>query len=280
MYSSALTLILVALSFEDPSSPVTITLSIVGLLMLSLFLIVEKKVTYPTLDLDLFKIRSFSAGNLTSLLNSLAFSSAPFLLTLYFQLLRGQDALTTGILFIPMELAVLIVGPMSGRLSDRYGARGLSTLGLLFSGAALLWFGTIDTNTSYTALTLALIASGVGRGLFISPNSSSIMGPVPPAKRGVANGVRTTVVQTAMVVSLPLSLTFMTLGMPYSQLSQLSGGTTDLTSENTPSFISALHYAFSTLGILSVLAVIPSILRGPKIAAKTETTDQAFNEVA
>lgn len=272
LYSSALTLILAALSLENPSSPISIVLLLVGFLILPLFIVVERRVPHPTLDLDLFKMRLFSAGNLASFLNSLAFNSLPFLLTLYFQLIRGQDALTTGILFIPLEAAVLIVGPLSGRLSDIYGARGLCTLGLLFSGAALLWFGTIDMNTGYAGLTLALIASGIGRGLFISPNASSIMGPVPPSKRGVANGVRTTIVQTGIVVSLPLSLAFMTLGMPYNQLAQLSVGSTNLTAGSINAFLSATHYAFYILAIVTLVALVPSILRGPKMIAKSGTT--------
>ena len=274
LYSSALTLILAAMSLENPSSLVALALMLAGFLILPLFVIVERRVPHPTLDLDLFKIRLFSAGNLASFLNSLAFNSLPFLLTLYFQLIRGQDALTTGILFIPLEAAVLIVGPLSGRLSDIYGARGLCTLGLLFSGAALLWFGTIDLNTNYATLTLALIASGIGRGLFISPNASSIMGPVPPSRRGIANGVRTTIVQTGIVVSLPLSLTLMTLGMPYSQLAQISGGLTNLTTDNLNAFLSAIHYAFYMLAVVTLVALVPSVLRGREMTTKPNTEEE------
>ena len=277
LYSSALTLILVALSLESPSSPLALTLMAVGIVLFPLFVVVEKRVPHPTLDLDLFKIRLFSAGNLASLLNSLAFNSLPFLLTLYFQLIRNEDAITTGILFIPLEAAVLIIGPLSGRLSDRYGARGFCTLGLLFSGVALLWFGTIDTNTSYVAMTLALIASGIGRGFFISPNASSIMGPISATRRGVANGVRTTIVQTGIVVSLPLCLAFMTLGMPYSLLAQISSGTVDLAAGVTVTFLSAIHYAFFILAVVTLLAVIPSVLRGPKVTGEIIEARDSIN---
>jgi EmrB/QacA subfamily drug resistance transporter len=268
LYSGILTLILAALSLDDPSSPFALTLLIVGFLLIPFFIAVEKRVIHPTLDLDLFKNRLFSAGNAASFLNSLTFNSLPFLMTLYFQLVRHEDPLSTGLLFIPLEAAVLIVGPLSGRLSDSYGARGLCTLGLLFSGIALLWFGTIDQATSYTALTLGLIASGIGRGLFISPNASSIMSPVSAEKLGVANGLRTTIVQTAMVVSLPLSLTFMTLGMPYSRLAQISGGTSSLTASDATLFLTALRYGFLMQTIVTILAVIPSLLRGSKLATK------------
>jgi EmrB/QacA subfamily drug resistance transporter len=265
LYSVSLTLILIALSLENPGSPTALTLMAVGLLILPVFVLFEKRVAHPTLDLNLFRIRLFSAGNLASILNSLAFNSLPFLLTLYFQIVRKEGALTTGILFIPLELAVLIVGPLSGRLSDHYGARGLCSLGLLFSGVALLWFGTIDTNTSYQTIILALIVSGVGRGLFISPNASSIMGPIPSKRRGIANGVRTTIIQTGIVISIPLSLAFMTLGMPYDQLAQITGGSMILTYGSRYGFLSAIHYGFHMLAFVTLLALIPSIFRGPKL---------------
>jgi EmrB/QacA subfamily drug resistance transporter len=265
LYSASLTLILIALSLESLTSPTAIALMTIGLAILPIFIVVEKRVAHPTLDLDLFRIRLFSFGNLASLLNSLAFNSLPFLLTLYFQMVRKEGALTTGLLFIPLEIAVLIVGPLSGRLSDLYGARGLCSLGLLFSGVSLLWLGTIDTSTSYEAIILALIFSGVGRGLFISPNASSIMGPVSSKRRGIANGVRTTIIQTGIVVSIPLSLAFMTLGMPYEQLAQISGGSTIITYGAMNSFLSAIHYGFYMLAFVTFLALIPSIFRGPKL---------------
>jgi MFS family permease len=274
LYSIGLSLILFVLSSENPSSLRGLILLGSSIFILVVLVMIEKRVAYPTLDLSLFKIRLFSFGNLASLLNSLAFNSLPFLLTLYLQLVKHEDAITTGILFIPLEVAVLIVGPLSGRLSDIYGARGLCTLGLCFCGVTLLWFGTIDQNTGYMALTLALIMSGVGRGLFISPNSSSIMSSIPLSRRGVANGVRTTIVQTGIVVSLPLSLAFMTLGMPYNLLINLSGGTMDLASGDTPLFLSAIHYAFYMIALVTILAVIPSIMRGPKFTSKTEANDE------
>lgn len=270
LYSSALTLILIALSLENLGSPLVITLLVAGLLILPVFVIVEKKVSHPTLDLDLFKIRPFSAGNLASFLNSVAFSSLPFVLTLYLQLVRGEDAVVTGLLFIPMEAAVFLLGPLSGKFSDRYGARGLSTLGLLFNIGALVWFSTLDMSTSYVAVILGLIVAGVGRALFISPNASSIMGQVSPSKRGVGNGIRTTVVQTAVVISLPLSLTFMTLGMPYDALSQIAAGNVSPSSEEILTFLSALRYPLRLSAIMVALALVPSLLRGRKMTVEQQ----------
>ncbi len=262
LYSSALTLVLIALTLETASLSLILSLLVAGLLILPLFIMVEKKIAHPALNLNLFKIRLFSAGNIASFLNSLAFNSLPFIVTLYLQLVRHLDPLVTGLMFIPMEAVVMIVGPLSGRLSDRYGARGLSSLGLLFSAAAVFWFSALEQDTSYTALIFGLVGVGVGRGLFASPNASSIMGSVPSSERGVANGVRATVNQTASVVSVPLSLAFMSVAMPYDKLSQIAQGAVAPTVAETISFLSALRYAVHISAFLVLLGIVPSLLRG------------------
>jgi len=164
-------------------------------------------------------------------------------------------------MFIPMEAVVLVVGPISGRLSDHYGARGLSSLGLLFSAAAIFWLSTLNQNSSYTSVIAGLACFGVGRGLFASPNVSSIMSEVQFERRGVANGVRMTLIYTAAAVSAPLSLVFMSLAMPYNMLSQIAQGTVTTIAE-TGAFLSALRYALQMSVLLVILAIVPSLLRG------------------
>jgi EmrB/QacA subfamily drug resistance transporter len=270
LYSSALTLVLIALTLETASSSLIFALLIAGLLILPLFVMVEGRIAHPALDLNLFKIRLFSAGNIASFLNSLAYNSLPFVVTLYLQLIRHLDPMVTGMMFLPMEVVVMVVGPLSGKLSDRYGARELSSLGLLFNAAAIFWFSTLEQNTDYTALILGLTCVGVGRGLFASPNASSIMGMVPAGKRGVANGVRATVNQTASVVSVPLSLTFMSMAMPYDKLSQIAQGAVTPTIEETITFLSALRYAVHISAFVVLLAIVPSLLRG-RVNVKSDT---------
>ena len=167
---------------------------------------VELRQKFPTLDLSLFKIRLFAAGNLTSFLNSVAFSCGPFLRSLYLQLVLGYSAFKAGVALIPMEIVVFILSPISGRLSDRFGGRILSSIGLALNASALFWFSTLNQNSHYSSILISLMLFGFGRALFISPNSSSVMGSVPAEKRGVANGVRMTLNMTGGVISVPFSL--------------------------------------------------------------------------
>src|SRR5207253_4973934 len=101
-----------------------------GVLMIFFFL-VERRTKYPVLDFSLFRIRLFTAGNIANLLSGLAFAGLAFVMTVYFQLVRGYDPLHAGIFLIPLDATLILVGPISGSLSDKWGARGLSTIGLV-----------------------------------------------------------------------------------------------------------------------------------------------------
>jgi MFS family permease len=252
------------LTIGDPTSGRNIAILAGGVVFFVAVIFVELRQKYPTLDPSLFKIRLFAAGNLTSFLNSLAFSCGPFLRSLYLQLILGYSALKAGALLIPMEIVVLILGPISGRLSDRYGSRILSSVGLFLNASALLWFSTLNQTSSYGAVLISLILFGFGRSLFASPNSSSVMSSVPEAKRGVANGIRMTLAQTGMVLSVPFSLLLMTLVMPYHELSQIVNSSQIINSNELPIFMKAINHACFILAIMIFVAIIPSLLRGPR----------------
>jgi EmrB/QacA subfamily drug resistance transporter len=271
LYCIGLLTILLALTIGDPTSGRNITILVGGLIIFATAIFIELKQKYPTLDLTLFKIRLFAAGNIASLLNSLSFSCGPFLRSLYLQLILGYSALKTGVLLIPMEIVIFFISPISGRLADRYGSRVLSTVGLVSNAAALIWFSTLTEKSSYGAVLISLLLFGAGRALFMPPNTSSIMGSVPAEKRGVANGIRMTLLQTGNVLSVPFSLLLMTLVMPYDKLSLIVSSSQLSNSGDFPLFLKAINYACLILGIITAFAIIPSLLRGPREkAAVTE----------
>jgi EmrB/QacA subfamily drug resistance transporter len=268
LYCVGLMTILLGLTIGNPTSSRNLAILAAGLALFVVVIFVELRQKYATLDLSLFRIRLFAAGNLTSFLNSLAFGCGPFLRSLYLQLILGYSPLKAGVLLIPMQIAVLILSPISGRLSDRYGSRVLSSLGLGLNAVALFWFSTLNDKSSYDAVLISLVLFGIGGALFRPPNTSSIMSSVPAEKRGIANGIRTTLNQTGNAISVPFSLLLMTLVIPYDQLSQIVGGTQIVSPNDLPLFLSAINHACLILGILVLLAIIPSLLRGPR---ETET---------
>ena len=271
LYCIGLATILLALTIGDPLSARNITILAGGLAFFVAVIFVELRQKHPTLDLTLFKIRLFAAGTLTSFLNALAFSCSPFLRSLYLQLVLGYSALKTGIILIPMEITILVLSPISGRLADKYGSRVLSSVGLALNAAALIWFSTLNAKSSYGAVLISLLLFGFGMALFGPPNISSVIGSVPPEKRGVANGIRITLNQTGGVLSVPFSLLLMTLVMPYAKLSQIVGSSQLINSNEVPIFLKAINHACLILGIIVLFAIIPSLLRGSREKTTTKT---------
>jgi EmrB/QacA subfamily drug resistance transporter len=264
LYGVGLLAILGALTLSNPTSLRNLLIVAGGFVLFLVFIFVERRQTYPILDLNLFKIRLFAAGNLAGLLNSIAFNCGPFLRSLYLQLVVGYSALQAGLMLIPMEIVVLVVSPISGRLADKYGGRVLSSLGLALNASALFWFSMLNEKSTYSAILISLVLFGLGRALFISPNSSSVMGSVPAERRGVANGVRMTLNMTGSVISVPLSLLLMTLVMPYDRLSQIVSSSQLISSAELSTFLHAINHACMILGVIILIAIIPSLLRGPR----------------
>ena len=253
---------MLALTIGDPLSGRNIAILASGLAFFIAVIFVELRQKYPTLDLTLFKIRQFAAGNLVNFLNCLAFSCGPFLRSLYLQLVLGYTPLKTGLLLISMEIIIFFVSPISGKLSDKYGSRVLSSVGVAFNAAALIWFSMLNERPSYSIVLISLLLFGFGIALLVSPITSSIMGSVPAEKRGIANGISMTVNQTAGVLSVPFSLLLMTLVMPYGKLPQIVSSSQLISSNEVPIFLKVINHACLILGIIVLFAIIPSLRGG------------------
>ncbi|HUI69871.1 MAG TPA: MFS transporter [Spirochaetia bacterium] len=266
IYCAGLSVILLALTIGDPTSWRNLLILIAGIALFAVVVFVERRQRFPTLDLRLFRIRVFAAGNLASFLNSVAFSCGPFLRSLYLQIILGYTAFQAGVALIPMEAMVFILSPISGRLSDRIGGRILSSIGLAMNAMALFWFSTLNQHSSYASVLVSLVLFGMGRALFISPNTSSVMSSVPAEKRGVANGMRMTLNMTGGVLSVPLSLLLMTFVMPYARLSEIVGSNQLAAGGEFLTFLHAINNACLILGAIIVVAIIPSLLRGSRTA--------------
>ncbi|HET6487777.1 MAG TPA: MFS transporter [Spirochaetia bacterium] len=271
LYCAGLAVILLALTVGDPTSARNVLVLVAGLVVFAVVILVERRQRFPTLDLALFRIRVFAAGNLASFLNAVAFNCGPFLRSLYLQLILGYSPLQAGLALIPMEVMVFVLSPISGRLSDRVGGRVLSSVGLAMNASALFWFSTLDQHSSYASVLVSLVLFGFGRALFISPNSSSVMGAVPPEKRGVANGVRMTLNMTGGVLSVPLSLLLMTFVMPYGRLAEIVGTNQLASGGELLTFLHAINHACLILGMVIVVAIIPSLLRGPRTTSHPQS---------
>lgn len=181
----------------------------IGGALLAIFPFVEMKVQDPMFKLDLFKIRMFAAGNIANILNSVGRGGVMILLIILLQgiwlPLHGysfeSSPFWAGVYTLPMMVGFVIFGPISGYLSDKYGARAFSTLGMLITAATFFALATLNYNFDYLTFALIISFMGVGGGMFAAPNTSSIMNSVPPEHRGVASGMRATLQNVGQTIS-------------------------------------------------------------------------------
>jgi MFS family permease len=214
------------------TSPRVIGGLVIGTVLLAIFCVIETKIAEPMFRLGLFKIRAFAAGNIASLMGSIARGGLQFMLIIWLQGVwlpeRGysfvETPLLAGIYLLPLTAGFLIAGPISGILSDRYGPRPFATAGLLVSAAAFGGLLLLPVNFSYWTFALIIFCNGLGSGLFASPNTSAIMSSVPARYRGSASGMRSTFQNSGMSLSIGVFFSLMIAGLAATLPKTLSAG--------------------------------------------------------
>jgi MFS family permease len=212
---------------------------ILGVALLVLFCFIETRVKDPMFRLSLFRIRAFAAGNIASLLGAIARGGLQFMLVIWLAgiwlPLHGYDFTVTplwaGIYMLPLTAGFLIAGPLSGILSDRYGARPFATGGLLIAAACFTGLMLLPIDFSYWAFALLIFGNGVGSGLFASPNTAAIMSSVPAHHRGAASGMRSTFQNSGMSLSIGIFFSLLIAGLANTLPKTLTAG---LTAQGVP----------------------------------------------
>jgi MFS family permease len=213
-------------------NPLVIAGLVIGILLLAAFVWIERHVDDPMFRLDLFKIRMFAAGNTSSFLASIARGGLQFMLIIWLQgiwlPLHGYDFAVTplwaGIYLLPLLGGFILMGPISGALSDRFGARLFSTMGMSIQVVCFILLTFLPANFSYPIFAVLLFFLGFGQGMFSAPNTTSIMNSVPADTRGAASGMRATFQNSASLVSIGVFFTIITLGLASALPTTLSGG--------------------------------------------------------
>jgi EmrB/QacA subfamily drug resistance transporter len=153
------------------------------------FVVLERRQRAPMLDLTLFRNRTYVGANVVVLLVALAMFGVFFFLSLYMQNVLGFSAVETGAAFLPMTILIILVAPIAGRVSDRFGSRGLITAGMVLVSGQLLYFSRLTEDSSYWVLLPGLIFGGVGMALTMTPGAAAATRAVPVAKAGVGAAV-------------------------------------------------------------------------------------------
>lgn len=268
------------------NNPWVMASMVIGFILLVLFPVVESKVENPMFRLDLFRIKMFTYANVAGFLSSLSRGGMMFMLILLLQgiwlPLHGYSYESTpfwaGVYMLPLTLGVIIMGPISGILSDKYGPRWIATIGMVMNTIGFIILASLPSNFNYWELGLTLFFMGLGSGMFGSPNSASIMNSVPPQERGVASGMLTTIMNTAFTASMAIFFTIVIVGItqrfPDAMASSLAGiGAAQLTPilSNIPP-TGALFSAFLGYNpVETILASVPSAVVS-QIPSATLTT--------
>ena len=256
------------------TSPMVLTLLIGGVVVLAAFCVIETKVEDPMFRLSLFRIRAFTAGNLASLLSSLGRGGLMFILIIWLQgiylPMHGYNFTDTplwaGIAMLPLTIGFLAAGPVSGWLSDRFGARPFATGGMVLAALSFLMLQLIPVNFSYPEFAAILLLNGLGMGLFASPNRAGIMNSLPPEQRGVGAGMSATFQNSAMVLSIGIFFSLIILGLASSLPAHLYAG---LTAQGVPAAaaLKVSHLPPTAIMFAALLGYNPiQMLLGPALA--------------
>jgi EmrB/QacA subfamily drug resistance transporter len=187
------------------ASPALLGLLAAAATLLAAFVVVERRASQPMLDLSLFGRRLFSASAASAFLNYTCLYSIVFLMPFYLIQGRGLTPAEAGLVLTAQPLVMAVAAPLSGSLSDRIGSRLLSSLGMLILGMGLILMAGLQPTTPLLAVELRLSVVGLGTGIFISPNTSALMGAAPRAQQGIASGVLATARNVGMVTGVGIA---------------------------------------------------------------------------
>jgi len=270
-------------------NPMVLGLVAGGLIVLGAFAYWETRTPDPMFHLELFRIRAFTLGNLAGMLGAVARGGLQFMLIIWLQgiwlPLHGYDYTQTplwaGIYMLPMTVGFLAAGPISGILSDRYGARPFATAGMLLAALTFGLLMLLPADFSYAPFALIIFANGVAMGLFASPNTAAIMNSVPAPHRGVASGIRVTFQNVGMPLSIGLFFTLMILGLnstvPHALLSGLTANGVPGPIAQHLSALPPISYLFASfLGYNPLRTLLGPVLAHLPAAATARLTGQTF----
>ncbi len=242
------------------TSPVVVLLALGFVLLGAGFIWVERHAIQPMIDLALFRIRPFSAGLASVVVAFAGLFTATFLLP--FLLLepgRGFDPIQAGLMLTPVPITMAIVAPLSGSISDRLGPRLPASAGMVFMVLGLVSLTQLPVDFSVPDLVWRLVLLGIGQGLFMSPNSSAVLGSVPRPRVGTASGTLAQMRVNGQALGIALSAAIVATRIPV-HLSAI-GGPPSAAAQGLAQ-AAAIHDAFAVAALICCGGVVASLVRG------------------
>lgn len=230
-----------------------------GIFIAVLFVLFEKRMEFPVFDVRLIlRNRVFAFSGLAALIHYSATSATGFFISLYLQYLKGFDARTAGLIMISQPVAMALLSPLAGKLSDRKNPGIIASAGMGLTGLGLMLLCFITASTPLYVIILLLVLMGVGFGLFSSPNSNAIMSSVEKKHLGIASGVVGTMRMVGQMMSMGIAMMLIALFL----------GKQTINPATYPGLMSAVRTGFIIFSILSILGIFASLARNEKLNRK------------
>jgi len=263
--------LLVPLTFAPEwgwAAPLTLALLALAAASLAGFVVVERRVDSPVLDLDLLvHNRLFAAANTAALLNYMALYAIGLLTAIFLEIVQDRSAAVTGWLMLSQPLLMAVLSPFAGRLSDRVGSRVLATGGMVTVAFGMVLLAAMPTTAPVWQVAVDLAVVGLGMAAFSAPNTSAIMGSVRRDQLSVASAFLGTMRTAGMALSVALLG-----GIAASQLGRLGGrllfthghgaGAAGLAAQAVSGFAQGYRYAMITGAVLALVGAAVSLTRG------------------
>jgi MFS family permease len=229
----------------------------IGILMAVVFLIIEKTFSNPVFDISLIlRNRVFAFSGIAALIHYSATSATGFFISLYLQYLKGFDARTAGLIMISQPIAMSLLSPIAGKLSDRKNPGVIASVGMGMTATGLVFLCFIRETTPTYLIVVLLLLMGIGFGLFSSPNSNAIMSSVEKRHLGVASGVVGTMRMVGQMMSMGIAMMLISLYI----------GKQTINPSTYPGLISSMRTGFLIFSVLSVFGIFASLARNEKLS--------------
>jgi EmrB/QacA subfamily drug resistance transporter len=231
------------------------SLLLTGIVLGVIFLIFENRSSNPVFDVRLIlRNRVFAFSGMAALIHYSATSATGFFISLYLQYLHGLDARSAGLIMISQPLAMTILSPVAGKLSDRRNPGVIASFGMGLTATGLILLCFISQNTPHFLITGLLILMGIGFGLFSSPNSNAIMSSVEKKHLGVASGVVGTMRMVGQMLSMGIAMMILSVYI----------GSHQITPDMYPGFLAGMRTGFIIFSVLCILGIFASLARNSK----------------
>ncbi|MGC9517436.1 MAG: MFS transporter [Methanomicrobiales archaeon] len=246
-----ISLIAIIYAFSNPTSSYSLFLIIAGIVGFSLFYLVEKRVAYPLINLDLFNSKSFTFGNITAFINYAAFVSVAFILTLYLQYLKGYGPLTAGLIVSVQSIMMVIVSPFAGRLSDKIDPGSVSTAGMVLTTMGVALMTLLNFQNALYVGAISLIIFGSGIGLFYASNTKMVLSAVDKKYYGIASATLSNSRSMGQIFGM---------GIVTLVISAILGDV-QIAPSNYPGLIMSLRIALVAIAVISATGIFTSIFK-------------------